>query len=515
MGFNVILFTDAPSPDNFTRGYGAYRIATEIRKLGYSVLTVDFSSALTEETFDQILDLSIDESTLFVGFSTTWFPHFSDNGKQNRWLWGEKTVTNKTTNWNPTEKHWYYDSVSYRISSGELSVFVSKIKNRNPNTKVVLGGCKSAEYIKDESVDNIFIGYSENQIVDYIKSITKSGPLRIFNKIVDYDIKANNGSFVFKESFTEYVETDCLLPEERLTIEFSRGCIFNCTFCSFLHKNQNTKDYIKYKEILRQELMDNWTKWGVYKYAITDDTFNDHTEKLELINEVVQSLPFKPIFSFAFIRIDLITPEQAKLIKDIGVTAVFIGIDAWGKEPASVIKKSGNMEKIFKCFKIAKEYWGDSIHVTSNLIIGLPYDTEQNVKDSVNWFITEGKNYMNKLSYYSFVIRTPLDIDQYQTVSDIQKAPDTWGYSFPDPENIYYWENNTGDIKTSTRAQELMIDAMNTVRPHYNKTEITGWNELYANDEDIDSSEMFRRLTVEGYFPRLINVLSKYKRTSD
>ena len=54
MPYNVILFTDTPNPENFTRGYGAYRIASEIRKHGYTVLTVDFASALDEETFAEI-----------------------------------------------------------------------------------------------------------------------------------------------------------------------------------------------------------------------------------------------------------------------------------------------------------------------------------------------------------------------------------------------------------------------------------------------------------------------------
>lgn len=514
MGFNVIFFTSAPSPDNFTRGYGAYRLATELRKIGFSVLTVDFSSALSEENFDKILDSAIDDTTLMVGFSTTWFPHYNKNSRQNSWTWGEKSgVTKPDAEWHPVSEDWYRNSLAFRISNGELSYFVKKIKNKNSKVKVVVGGAKSSEYVTEPDIDNVFIGYSENQLVDYIRAISKTGPLRIFNKIINYDIKATSGSFEFKTSFTEYVETDCIKPGERLTIEFSRGCIFNCTFCSFLHRNQNTKDFLKYKETLRHELMENWTKWGVYDYTITDDTFNDYTEKLILIKEVIDTLPFKPVFSFAFIRIDLVTPEQAQLIKDIGVTGVFIGLDAWGKEPAKAIRKSGNLEKIFRCFKTAKECWGDVVHNTTNIVVGLPNDTVEGIYESADWYIEEGHKYIDKLTYYSFILRSPEESDIYKSRSIIDAEPDKWGYSFPDEENPYYWERNNGNIKNSKQSHELMLEVMNKVKPYFRRRLDKYWNQFY--DGSATAPQMYYRLTVEDYFPRLLNVLSKYKNSSN
>jgi hypothetical protein len=73
--FDAIILTETPTYPNWTRGYGAHRIATHLRENGYKVLVIDFSAALTIETWDQILSLSIGPNTRFVGFSATWWPY--------------------------------------------------------------------------------------------------------------------------------------------------------------------------------------------------------------------------------------------------------------------------------------------------------------------------------------------------------------------------------------------------------------------------------------------------------
>lgn len=498
MSCNVVLFTDAPNPENFTRGYGAYRIAHEIRKLGYSVVTVDFSSALDEDTFTKIIDRTVGDNTLFVGFSTTWFPHLNSNKK---FIYNEKSLSNDE--YNPINHDWFYNSLAYRIGRGELGYFANIIKSKNSKTKVIVGGANAAEYIYDTNVDNVFIGYSENQIVDYVKSITNTGPKRIFNKIINYDVKANNGEFKFNDSFTDYVETDCIDSEERMTIEFSRGCIFNCAFCSYPHRNQNTKEYVKYKEVMRQEFMNNWSKWGITRYVITDDTFNDYTDKLRLIYDVIRSLPFKPVFYFAYIRMDLITEEQAHLIKEIGIKEVFYGLDAWEIESAKVISKQS--PKKFKGLETAKRVWGNEIYITAYIIIGLPYDTVEGIKESAEWYVTEGYKLIDNLRYTSYMLRNNSDLNQYQFLSRIEEDPAASGYTFPDPNDPLYWERSNGNINSLTIAKRLMLDMFEKVKPFHRPKELD-WNDLYEGGKP---SEMYYKITKEKYFPKLLNVLSK------
>lgn len=507
MSYNVVLFTDTPNPGNFTRGYGAYRIASEIRKHGFTALTVDYASALNEETFKDIIAKSVSSDTIFVGFSTTWFPYRSKDVKNDRFVIGERGLeTNPRTDFDPTNHSWYRESLSYRIGQGELSVFTNIIKEYNPKCKIIIGGAKANEYIYEQDADNIFIGYSENQIIDYLKR------KRIFNKIVNYDIKAQSGEFNFNSSTTAYVDTDCLLSEEILTFEFSRGCIFNCTFCSFAHRGQDTRNFVKYQETIRNELIENYNRWGIYKYIITDDTFNDYTEKLILINEVIQSLPFKPVFTWAYCRLDLISrnPEQAQLMKDIGIKEVYYGLESWSDAASKAIRKGGSRSKKIEGMKIAKECWGNDVCITAGIVIGLPDDTVHDMEESVEWYINEGHRYLDSLKYVSLMLRSYNETLNYQFLSDIEKDPAAWGYSFTDPNNEFYWiKNNRGDITSLDQADQLMVEYNKRVKPYYNKNQ-GQWMDIYKYDAEYKTkspAELFYNHT-QMYFPRLINVIS-------
>lgn len=517
MTYNTIIFTDVPSAEWFGRGYGAYRLATQIRDNGYSALTVDYSSTLDWEKFKKIIDLAVSDDTLFVGFSTTWFPYGDNRFKNKRYLVGFKSQeTNPAVDFHPDVHEWYGKSLSQEASVGNLYRYVDYIKSVNPKVKVIVGGAKANEYIH-EPVDNVFVGYSEAMIIDYLNSISGRGPKRIFNKIIDYDVKGYN--FDFRKSQTIYVDDDILLPEEVSTFEFSRGCIFNCAFCSFPHRGQKTWEYIKYKEVIREELLTNWEKYGIYRYVITDDTFNDSTGKLELINEVIQSLPFKPKF-WAYVRLDLISryPEQAQLLKDIGVVEAYYGLECWGDNTAKAIRKGGDRNKKIEGMKIAKECWGDDVYVISLIVVGLPRDTLKDLEDCAQWYEQEGHKYIDCLSYCGFAMRAPDDSAMHTFLSDIEKDPTKYGYSFPNPEEdpIGWQRNDDGDITNKAQADSLCIEynkRLSKYWPPYGKN--WRWTDVFSTYDPEwggkSAAELVFTHTKNNYWPQLFKRLENRK----
>jgi radical SAM superfamily enzyme YgiQ (UPF0313 family) len=509
--YNVILFSDAPSAGWFSRGYGAYRLASELRKAGYSTLVVDFSSALSNEMFEEIIDNAVGDETLMVGFSVTWFPYRHKNLPNPRFIVGPRSLTiNPSTDIDASIHLWHQNSLSFGFSGAGIDQYISYIKSRNPKTKVICGGAKSYEYVHEPNLDNVFIGYSENQLMDYINSLSRKGPRRLFNKIINYDIKAEIGEFNFNSSITAYEDSDCLMPEEILTIEFSRGCIFNCGFCSYPHRNQDTRGFVKYKEIIYKELMDNWTKWGVYKYVITDDTFNDYTEKLILINEVIQSLPFKPQF-WAYIRLDLISrnPEQAPLIKSIGIKEVYYGLETWHEDTAKIIKKGGSRAKKIEGMRIAKECWGDDVYTMVGTVAGLPGDTVESFKEATEWYIQEGHKYIDLFMHSPFALREMGEAQAYIFQSDIESNMEKYGYTFPDSKNNpLYWERSgPGNIYNKNMANELTSEC-NAMMAPYSKPYRSFWNfdELYKNlkTAELTQANLFYDYVTENYFTLLL-----------
>lgn len=507
--YQVVLFTDAPVPSSARRGFGAYRLASELRKNGYTTLVVDGCAALTMDEFCKIIDVTVTSKTLMVGFSTSWFPARKDAPA----TLGAPDENGQCFNYDLNEHKWFYNSLSYTFSV-DPTPYISYIKLINSNTKVVVGGYNSEQYIS-EPFNNVFIGFSENQAVDYLDSMVK-GPKRIFNKVINYDVKSQIGKFDFNTSRTTYTDTDCISPHETMQFEFARGCIFNCKFCFYPHKNQKTKNYTKYAEVIREELLNNYNRWGLHRYMIVDDTFNDYTEKLEVIRDIINTLPFKPEF-WAYCRIDLFpaNPTQPQLLKEIGVKEVFYGLETWNEDTAKAISKGNKNSRKIEGFRLAKECWGDDIRITTNIVVGLPLDTVQSIIDSATWYQQEGHKYVDMWHYGPLDIRTTESKlnAQYKFLSDIEKNLDKYGYSFPDPvtKPRHWIRNDAGDIVSAELAYELSEKATAAVRPYYSKAEDQRFIDVLKDIPTLhpgeDWNSIYYRWVNTQYIPNLFKWL--------
>lgn len=483
--YDIIFFTDIPTvldtPSG--RGYGAYRLATDLRKAGYSVITIDFCSALDFDDFKEILNLTMGDNTIFVGFSTTWFPYRPNNSTEVPHLF----ISNR---------EWVKNGISYQFSISP-NKFVNYIKEINPNCKVIVGGAKSFQYINEFIIDNVFIGFSENQIMEFLNS-------KMTTRIIDTDRKANIGPFNFNTSNTQYVETDCIHELEVLNFEFSRGCIFNCVFCNYPHKNQKTKNYTKYQDIIYNELLENYKKWGTTLYRITDDTFNDYTEKLQVINEVIQDLPFKPYF-WSYVRQDLCgqQPDQIKLLYDIGVRETFYGMETWNETTAKIIRKGGSLKSKIDALKKCKEYWGNDVWTTTSFVIGLPEDTKEDWQNFANWYNNEGYKYIDRVALNVLVLRDFGDAKKYIFQSDIELNLEKYGYKMIDEVS---WKR----LSTNINSTEIAKNVYDEITAQINEKNFSRKNKLIYNPTKIYSVLTPNLSSTDAYY----HIVKNYYKTT-
>jgi radical SAM superfamily enzyme YgiQ (UPF0313 family) len=95
------------------------------------------------------------------------------------------------------------------------------------------------------------------------------------------------------------------------------------------------------------EIRENFEKYSVKKYTIVDDTFNESTEKLNAIYESLKANDLQIEFS-CYIRLDLVArnPEQIVLLKKMGCTSVFLGIETLNERAAKAIGKGAMVELV-------------------------------------------------------------------------------------------------------------------------------------------------------------------------
>lgn len=441
--FDVILVTDTATYPSWSRGYGAHRLANHLRSKGYSTLVIDFSSALDFQTWKKICDVAVGTSTKLIGFSCTWWPYRNKNIIKGSIIdyWaeiGEELDLDK-------------DSLTYAAATGQANPWIEFAKEKNKKIKVLLGGPKLDWYL-DFPADYFVNGLGENQIIDFLTETR-----RIWPKVIQHDINSNSKDWGWRNSQTLYNKYDQIGKDEILNLEIARGCKFKCAFCSFpLIGQKDVANYTKSEETIYDELMHNYNNWGVTRYFIADDTYNDSNEKLEMMLRIKNRLPFDLKIK-AYIRADLtvVWPQQLKLLKDGGLASCYIGLESFHPNASKFAGKGMKAEKRKQALYDMNAAWGDSVSINVGYIVGLPGEDEAFLREQAEWFARDDCPVNYGVSFIGLMIN-PVKEGSYMFPSEMDRNPGSFGYSIPNIEKPNHWVKNDGtDITTYSKATEL------------------------------------------------------------
>jgi hypothetical protein len=401
------------------RPVGPHQLAQWLIKHGYTVKVIDFCSVLTTNDLVEITKKFVDNNTIAIGVSSTfWHPRALAN-EENSY-----TVRNPqgNTTSEEAEPSWVLDS---RVL----------LEGMYPKLDWVLGGALSESLLQLDWTK--FHGHAEDATLKYLNE--KRGKTAL---ISNFEIqKLENG----------YGDELCIQPHEVLGIELGRGCQFKCGFCRYplLGKKKNT--YLRDFDLVRLELLQNYYNFGITRYTVLDDTTNESLEKIEMLANVAQALPFK-LEWVGFGRVDLIWSRRQtiQLLKDSGLRSMFFGIESFHPEACKSIGK-GWSSKHGKDFLVElKDTWGKDINFHTGFIIGLPGESELDIDNSVRWCID------NNMSSVYFA---PLNISSRPDLlfkSEFDTNYEKYGYRFNDPSNESYWENdNWSAASAHNKAAEI------------------------------------------------------------
>lgn len=532
--FDVVLFTDTAEFSTKTRGYGMHRLATHIRERGYSCIVIDFSSAIDYNLYKELLDLTVGPNTLVVGYSTTWMPfrmpgmppQTMDPGRLSR-------RATDAQQFDQLENSKFKGTLVTAFGNGDADTWLEYPKTLNPKTKLILGGTKIDMYMDVDLADHFVIGYAETMMMDLLDSLSGKGKRRLFNRIIDHDQKAQAPVWDFRESKTTYQEYDFITSQEALSLEVGRGCRFKCSYCSYpLIGQKNTNDYLKYEHVLREELLENYNKWGVTRYYIMDDTFNDSTEKLQMFLNVTNSLPFKISF-WCYLRLDLLAVhlEQIQMLKDMGMAQCYFGLETFHTQASKAIGKGMSAQRRKDTLKLCKDIWGDSVNIQSGFMVGLPHESSDSVKETTDYLI-EKDCPIDIAWVFPLSIAGDHELTRYVYKSELDRNYEKYGYYFPNSEKFWEWyKDDDTDIDSFETAERVSNENAARIKnkpyrgnfykaslnhPILSNRELT----LSMTDEQyedllnsIDLSDLFYKTVIEDYFNPLLSFLKLKKQT--
>ncbi len=443
----VILYGNDTTP--LSKTGGPFRIATDLRIAGFSVICIDLTAFDYKDDFDSELEsyLSkcIGSQTLWVGISASF-------------LWKIFGL-----------QHEYDPSGISPVSKvSGITKFVKFVKAINPKTKLILGGTRSW-ILENKFQFTTFEGPVDEEIVKYTQWLNGDKiqiPLEFYGQKIIYKEYKN-----FSTSLTKYHADDIVLDDDVLVLETARGCIFKCKFCSFPLNGKTKGDWIKNANVLRDELIDNYRNYGITKYTISDDTFNDSQEKLQLYwDKVFSVLPFAVEFQ-SYLRLDLLmrNPANAFLLSEMGLKNAIFGIETLNESSARAIGKGVPPQDQIDFLCDLKNGQWKNIRTHSNFILGLPFDTMTDILNLKQWMRSSN----NPLDTWTFeplyLLPKEYGFKKYYD-SFFDNNYNQYGYEMQfDTENQnYYWihEKNGLDFKKCSLLANTLNAAKESLDSH-------------------------------------------------
>ncbi|MCX7918247.1 MAG: radical SAM protein [bacterium] len=178
----------------------------------------------------------------------------------------------------------------------------------------------------------------------------------------------------------KYCDLGNILPLPSVQMWASRGCPYQCIFCSWpqimygghKYRVRNPVDVVNEMEWLIQE-------YGFKSVYFDDDTFNLGKERMLRIADEIKKRNMKVPWAI-MARADTTDFETLKAMRDAGMVALKYGVESGVQEIVNASQKNLDLNKVAETVKRTKEL-GIKVHLT--FCFGLPGETKETIKQTV------------------------------------------------------------------------------------------------------------------------------------
>ncbi len=307
---------------------------------------------------------------------------------------------------------------------------INTIKKIDKNIIIVAGG-NAATYMSNyllqkSEIDIIIKGEGELTFYELICAL--------INKTEFKDIKGliyRSHSDVVETQDRQLIEDLDILPfpdrsifdkynYPQYGVMLSRGCPYNCTFCS-------TSLFWKYKVRLRspkyviQEINYLKERYNLKKLFVLDDTFGINNNK---VKEFLYDLKKANVnIEWACVtRADVVNEEILDLCKDAGCVEIHFGLDTANKNTQILINKNLNIETLIKMCNYSKHI---GIRTKLSIILGLPNESMQDIQYTIEIL---KKIMPNEIQIYPLMpyVGTKIIEDKDSKIHIIEKEYSKW-----------------------------------------------------------------------------------------
>ncbi len=290
-----------------------------------------------------------------------------------------------------------YDAGIVGISSTFMGIedvghIAQKIKRDNPLAVIVLGGPLSwsmpAEYLFKviPLLDYIIMREGEQTFLELVRAIDAGTSAASVAGLVFKDnnttVRTANRQGIECEEIGRPDWKLMGIPSERrlpvLPVETSRGCPFNCAYCSEVTYWDKPVRYRSVDSVVK-ELIYDVQELGVNTFRFTDSCFSAPPERCgELCDKIYETCGSKgmPVKWSSYARISNLSEALLEKMQRSGCVALDIGVESGSTEMLRSMGRNYAPEASINIARVAREL---GIITNFNVVVGFPGETRESI----------------------------------------------------------------------------------------------------------------------------------------
>ncbi len=306
----------------------------------------------------------------------------------------------------------------------ENSLKVAQIaKKINKKIKVILGGAHGSsnpqDFFKEKYVDFVIMGEGEfsfskliyelereklgkkarlNKInnLAYIKNKKiKVNPLKHISNLDELPLPAYH--LINMENYLKLIRggrgriTLETKNDERISMITSRGCPFNCIFCS-IHGHMGRKWRAHSSEYVMKHILYLVKNYKINHISFEDDNLTLDIARFErILNGIIKNKIKISWDTPNGIRADTLNFRLLQKMKETGCSSLKIGIESGDQEVINkIVGKALDLKKVVRTASMCHKL---DIPLTGFFVIGMPGETKKNIMKTINFAIMLKKKY--------------------------------------------------------------------------------------------------------------------------
>jgi len=278
------------------------------------------------------------------------------------------------------------------------TTLIGMIKAEYPQIPIIIGGPEAThswnDYVHDTNITYIVLGEGEKTIVDLLDAIEGQAAIASVKGIVFMDadgvpVKTAAQDTVDIDSLawparhllpmSSYIENRPTTERRAASILTSRACPYRCAFCSTIHvwgnnwRGRAVGDVVREIEFLVKE-------YGVGEIIITDDNFCVNRKRVHAICDMIIALKLDVVIHVSSgVMSSLANEDLLKKLSAAGMVDINMQLESGNEQTQGYICKKIDLAHMKSMIDTAHAL---GMHVSTNIILGFPFETKEQMEDS-------------------------------------------------------------------------------------------------------------------------------------